>query len=775
MRKIKLILVLTLILAAFTGCGGQNNNNLMLHLEFNEEKGVVCNDSAKKQSPAKVQYVLSNGTFQDPVEPGWRTNGILKGALQFDGYSTFVKYEYEDFNASGKSLSIDVWVAPRAYEWLDYNGDKITAFVSQHNKRDNEGFILGFTRDGTCTFQVGLGDRWIEVWDKNPIEKYEWSHIVATFNGDTGEVMLYKNGELVSAQLCYTGAVIKPAIDEPLLIGKNNEADTIGPFSKEMFSGLMDELKIYSNVLSEKDVQKSFQKGLSENTIKACDFDDIWFDTEVLVNDINKPLYHISAPQHWMNEPHAPMYYNGKYHLFYQFNPFGPYWQQIHWGHWVSDDMINWVNVKEALSPAAGSVAPDGIWSGGVAIKNDGTPVLLFTAGDDNRVLNSISNQNIGLATPDDLTDLFLTDWTMYESLAVKQEAGQGRAGEFRDPHIWKEDDIWYMLIASGSTIYNTGAVLCYTTTDDSFTNWEYRGSVYDWDAPMPTFGTSWELPIILPIQYENGTASGKYIFSISPAPAGSANNEVFYWIGGFDKQTCRFTPDFVEPKRIDFGKNVFTGPSAFIDPDSGDIVMFSIIQDQRLGNDQYLSGWAHGAGLPRVLTLDYSNNLLVNPVSAIEDYVGETLLSLKNVDMIEANRQLSSIKGDVLRIKAAVQIDDAKKMGILVRKSEDGSEQTQFFIDMQNNRLGVNTGLSSMNQNVKGIFDGEYTYEGNVLEFEIYLDRSVIEGFFGGKNTVTARVYPTLADALGIELYTDGGNIQILNLTVNEMRSIYE
>lgn len=758
-----------------TGCSQKDHDNLQLYLKMDEKSGNTCFDSAQKQEPAKVFYNLSNGTYQDPIEPQWRENGINDGTLQFDGYSSFIRYDYDSIAVGGSSLTLDAWLAPRSYEWLDPNDNKLTAIISQHSKSDNQGFIVGMSRYGSWSFQVGLGDRWIEIWDEgHPLEKYEWSHITAVFDGDKGEIKLYKNGELINTKLCYEGAKIDKALETPLFIGKNNESDTIGPFSKEMFSGLMDEVRIYNSALNEKDIKKLQKVGTVKGEIKQVVFDDLWFDDTLLVNDKYKPTYHISAAQHWMNEPHAPMYYNGSYHLFYQFNPFGPYWQQIHWGHWVSDDLVNWKNVKEALSPTKDSVAPDGIWSGGATYKNDGTPVLLFTAGDDSRSLNPISNQNVGLALPLDTSDPNLIDWVMSDKLAVKQEVGQGRAGEFRDSHIWKEDGIWYMIVCSGSMKYSSGDVLCYTTTDDSFTDWEYRGSIYEWNAPLSIFGTSWELPILLPMKYENGQESGKYFFSISPAPAGKADNEVFYWIGEFDKQTCRFTPDFEQPKLIDYGNNVFTGPSAFIDPNTGFITIFSIIQDQRSGNEQYNSGWAHGAGLTRILCLDESNNLLVKVTSNISNNIGKTLFSGKDLSVSEANEKLASIQSDSLRITMKIKENSSKKYGIYVNQSADKRERTQIYYDSENSKLGINTGLSSIEQSKKGNFNGDFVPPNGILSIELYLDRSIIEGFFNNRNTITARVYPTLLDSKGIELFSEGGDIEILEITIQKMESIY-
>ena len=114
-------------------------------------------------------------------------------------------------------------------------------------------------------------------------------------------------------------------------------------------------------------------------------------------------------------------------------------------------------------------------------------------------------------------------------------------------------------------------------------------GPVYEMKDQPVTYGTSWELPVILPVSNEAGTIT-KYAFLISPAPAGTADNKVFYFIGDFDVETGKFTPDEQydnKPALLDYGSNVFTGPSAFIDPQSGKICMFSIMQDQRSGAEE--------------------------------------------------------------------------------------------------------------------------------------------------------------------------------------------
>ena len=68
------------------------------------------------------------------------------------------------------------------------------------------------------------------------------------------------------------------------------------------------------------------------------------YETEKLAHtDLNKkPLFHISAPTGWINDPNGFSVYDGKVHLFYQYYPYEREWGSMHWGHSVTTDMICW-------------------------------------------------------------------------------------------------------------------------------------------------------------------------------------------------------------------------------------------------------------------------------------------------------------------------------------------------------------------------------------------------------------------------------------------------
>ena len=72
-----------------------------------------------------------------------------------------------------------------------------------------------------------------------------------------------------------------------------------------------------------------------------------------LAADRLRPQYHLLPAANWMNDPNGPIFYRGRYHMFYQYNPNGAFWGSIHWGHATSPDMIHWQHEPVALAPTA--------------------------------------------------------------------------------------------------------------------------------------------------------------------------------------------------------------------------------------------------------------------------------------------------------------------------------------------------------------------------------------------------------------------------------------
>ncbi|MBQ7184459.1 MAG: GH32 C-terminal domain-containing protein [Clostridia bacterium] len=781
MKKCLFPVLLTLMLLLPCAMAETADDAALLYLSFDEGEGSAVRDLSGHLDDAFIQYQFLTPAYISPMDPEWRDCGVSGGCLMFDGCSTAVAYPPEDICVSGDALTVSVWVAPRAFEWDDPNGEfsgnaHLTAIIGQYYKQANQGFLLGYQRFGRLCFQVGTDEDWFTLWaDDERLALREWNHVAAVFDGAQGRMSLYLNGDLASSAPIFPDSQLSPARNERLLIGKNAYGEQIPAGNYQMFAGLMDELRLYGAALSAEDIA-----ALADTAPAPIPYEKIALDN-ILTGDPYKTQYHGGPYQHWMNEPHAPVYYNGMYHLFFQSNSVGTYWRNICWGHLVSEDTVRWRPVKEAIVPTENTVVPDGVWSGGAALDKNGVPILFFTAGNDSfRSAGLISNQNIGAAYPADLDDPELTDWVICPELAVTQQPGQGRPGEFRDPHIWKEGDRWYMLICSGSESTTGGTALLYFTDTlelmpdgTLLMDWQYKGPIYEMENQSLTYGTSWELPILLPLTDREGTGE-RYAFFISPAPASIADNKVYYFLGDFDHDTGRFTPDESFgglPRILDFGSNVFTGPSVLKDPVTGRVCMFSIMQDQRTGPEEAAAGWAHCVGLTRNVYLnDEGTDVCVAPDPRLYDLLGEELLSLENVGMEEANVSLAAVDGDMLWIKAVIAPKDEQDFGLNVRSGgrRDRTVFTYYTGKGTMDGYTMNRGKGA----AVSVAEGPVPLRDGTLTMEIFIDRSLAEGYFNADKAISIRSYADPASR-GISLF--GGEMDVIALTVRRVSSIYE
>jgi len=743
-------------------------SGLVAYWPFDEESGQYAQDMIRAERDP-VHYVFHEAKFTAPHDPV-RKKGVRGNALLFDGYSTWVERSAEESPSISEALTITAWVAPRSYEWGDE--ERLSAIVNQHDREAREGYILGVYRHGDWSFQLGLGGRWVELWvEDRPLVKNQWSYMAATYDRLSGEMILYLNGEQVAKRIVEGQHAITPS-SAKLMIGRNNQGTVLaGAFTLNMFSGLMDEVRIYNRALQPDEILGYYEEYVSSHgdQIPVIPYEDIKLDRSLLANDRHRPQYHLSPPQHWMNEPHAPIYFNGRYHLFYQHNPHGPYWHQIHWGHWVSEDLVHWRDLPIALAPEKHAVDPDGVWSGSAAYDENGVPALFFTAGDD----SATPNQRVGLARSTYLEDgdLDLVNWVKHPEPLIVQEPGVGLFGDFRDPFVWKEGNRWYLIIGSG-TDGQGGTALAYMS--DDMMNWEYKGPLYvsNYEA-YPFLGPVWELPVLLPLG-ESPEGTQKHLFLISPVGAG-ADVEVFYWIGTFDREEMKFYPDSEEPQLIDVGDFHFTGPSGMVDPRTGRKIIFTIAQGERTPHLDYQSGWAHNAGLPISVYLREDGRLGIEPIEELQALRGDKLVDFQDKSMEEANQLLEGIAGDMLEIRLELEPVEAESVGIKVRRTPDGAEETLLYYSYKEEMLKVNRMKTTLDpfERSKGIQGGGLKLDGDHVKLHIYLDRSMIEVYANGLKSLTTRAYPSREDALGLQIWGDG-SLRVKSMEVWEMKPAF-
>ena len=742
-------------------------NGAILHYAFDEGEGrFVLDETAGVRDP--IRFALSSGRYQAPKNPEWR-RGVLGKALLFDGYSTYILRSGSQVRPAASGLTVSAWIAPRTYHCGD--GDRAAAIVNQHDREAGEGYIVGLHRHGYLTLGLGFGGEWIELRSNEPVPNREWSFIAATYDASSGMACLYRNGRRIGEKQLTAGREIAPCRTD-LLVGRHNQPVVLdGMIVLNMFDGLMDELAVLSYAKSEEELKKDYEHGLKANhgCIPPIADSELEDSRSLWIEDRHRPQFHLSPPSHWMNEPHAPFYYNGQYHLFYQYNPKGPFWHQIHWGHWVSRDLVHWRDLPPALGPEEGDLDPDGIWSGSASYDENGLPVLFYTAANN----RCIPNQRVAMAFSNFMEDgdNDFVHWRKHpESIVHRPECGD-LLNEFRDPFVWQEDGRWHMLVGSG--LKDKGGTALLFTSDDLH-KWKYRGPFFETDYEKYRFlGVAWELPVFLPVRNPD-TGEEKRILLISPWGEGS-DVEVYYWLGSFDKARMRFVPEHDDPRLIDLGDFHFTGPSGMVDPRTGRTLLFTIAQGERSLQSHLEAGWAHNGGLPVSLTLRDDGQLGVEPVEEVALLRGRKIFESHGEEWTLVNERLRSVRGDMLEIQVEFSSMTASRYGLSVRRTETGDEETVLIYDERNQRFEVNREKSTKDPRelTRGVQGGPLHLNGERLRLRVFVDRSLIEAYCNGLKSLTTRTYPSSEHADRIQIHSDG-DLRIDRMEIWEMRPAF-
>lgn len=739
----------------------------LLKLSF-EDTGFTVKNTEGEQESAELESVFKEPAYQDaPVEP-YRPAGVVGKALNFDGYSN-----YAEFNETveGRELTIDAYVAPRAFMWDSPSSPHeeriIETIAGSYDKAAKKGFVLGVTKHGHLAFRVGTGNNWYSLSSDadHTTPLYEWSRVTAVFDGGQGVMRLYLNGELAAEELEIEEGSEIALSGRAIRIGKGSEENLVADniFDGTMFPGLMDEITISLTAMTDEEVKEAGWE------LPELAYEDAKAPDSALAGDWYRPTYHAVPPASWMNEPHALFQYKGKWHLFYQTNQGGPFWHNISWGHWVSDDMVNWKCVKDAVVPTEGTVSPDGVWTGNMIWTSDGEPLLLITLGDDSRPVNG-SNQHVGLVRAVDYSDPDLTEWEII-GYAVAQTPEMGTAGEFRDAQAFGIGNERYMVVGGAADgkgvahVFKTTArslaeweAACSDSNVHNGMNWEYKGNLLgDFFAnnayDTSKYGTVWEMPNIVPLCYEDGTETGKYLFVFSPQ---HGDNDVWYYTGTFDSDTCRFTPDYADAKLMDYGDNIFTGPTVYVNPSDGKVYICSIMQDNAAGENGRLiaahkdAGWAFYAGLPRELYLKEDGSLGIKNIDTFS-VEGQTLASFSGLSVADANAQLAGIASDTVKIEFEFT-GDASEVGFRLKKSGDNS--SKFFITKSSVGLDQKSGAYTRENTVTGV---------------IYVDKCSIEAYVDEAVTVSGNKF---FRGTGLEIFAEGD--ATCTVTVTQMNSIH-
>lgn len=467
-----------------------------------------------------------------------------------------------------------------------------------------------------------------------------------------------------------------------------------------------------------------------------------------------RPQYHFLPPANWMNDPCGLIQWKGQYHLFYQYNPNGAFHSTIHWGHAVSDDLVQWRELPIALAPTPGGADEEGCWTG-CAVNNEGVPTLLYTG---------VFPQVVCLATSSD----DLLTWQKFEGNPVIEappyDVRYETGGHFRDPFVWKEGGLWYMVI--GTKIENVGGLVLLYRSEDLI-HWKYLHPLLVGDvgrADLFWTGTMWECPNLLDLGDKRAL-----LFSIQATPADHLY--AVYHTGTYEVQ--RFTS---ETRGILVHGGCFYAPQA-MRLDDGRYVLWGWLKEGRSQRISEWAGWAGVMSLPLAVSLQPDGKLAVEPVPELQILRGQHW-HFKGLELgLDSAGLLDGVQGDSLEMLVEFEPDGDAEFGLRLRCSPDGQEQTRIIYRSAQRQIVLERDASSVSPDVER---GERTAPvesavGEPLRLHIFLDRSVLEVFVnGGRTCLTSRIYPLRPDSLGVGLFARSGKVILKSMDIYRMRTIW-
>ena len=507
--------------------------------------------------------------------------------------------------------------------------------------------------------------------------------------------------------------------------------------------------------------------------------------------DYYRPSYHFTPLYGWMNDPNGMVYKDGEYHLYFQYNPYGSKWGNMHWGHAVSKDLVHWEN----LDPAIARDPVGHIFSGSSVVDKKNTAgfgkdaiIAIYT----NNSVNHNEMQCIAYSNDNGRT------FTKYEGNPVLTPFDGLK--DFRDPKVfwYEKGKCWYMIVSADkeTRFYKS----------KNLKKWTYVSAFGKGLGQQPC---QYECPDFFQLPVNGDKKKMKWVMTMNINPGcwfgGSATE---YFVGDFDGKnfTC---PDAHDVKWLDWGKDHYA------------TVTFSNTGDRVLGIT-WMSNWQYanltpfkqnrGAnGLPRELKL-YEKN---GKYYISEDVAPEVYALRKDTkNLADASvADAKDLKGVAANMEGAFEIEadvtpDANGIaGIEI--SNNKRERTMIYFDMKQGKVVMDRtesgltdfGKQAVPHDIELAWDKQLAAEGkeparitNSINYkndfalatwaplslcedgkktyhvDIFVDKSSVELFVdGGRIAMTNLVFP-VAPYENVKLYTQGGKAEFKNLKVHRL-----
>ncbi len=466
--------------------------------------------------------------------------------------------------------------------------------------------------------------------------------------------------------------------------------------------------------------------------------------TGQLIPDTARPSFHLSSRVGWMNDPNGFSFYQGKYHLFYQYYPYESKWGPMHWGHAVSEDLLHWEYLPAAMAPDT-LADKDGCFSGSAAALPDGRHLLMYTG------VSAGSKRPDGTSDDAQTQCIAIGDGVDYEKYSgnpvltgMDVPAGCSKA-DFRDPKLWRESDGTYRCVIGNRPADGSGQILYYSSKDGF--HWIFESVLAE---NRNRFGLMWECPDFFELD-------GKHVLLTSPQdmlPSGFEyhnGNGTLCLIGDFDGKT--FQEEYNQA--IDYGID-FYATQTLLAPDGRRIMVAWMQNWDTLAIASLKVPWFGQMSVPRELSIR-NGRLYQWPVREL-DALRSGRVAYQSVDF-EGELTLEGIKGRKVDVTITLRPGDEDNLysKFAVWFGQDDTYHTAISFRPHESILKIDRKFSGSRRAIIHQRRCQVPPSGGNITFRMILDRFSVEVFVNhGEQTLSATMY-TNPSADGFKFFAYG------------------
>ena len=472
--------------------------------------------------------------------------------------------------------------------------------------------------------------------------------------------------------------------------------------------------------------------------------------------DQYRPLYHHTPLYGWMNDANGLVYKDGEYHLFYQYNPYGSMWGNMHWGHSVSKDLVHW----EHLEPALARDTLGHIFSGSSVVDDANTAG--YGAGTIVAFYTSASDKNGQIQCMAYSTDNGRT-FTKYEKNPVLTPFDGLK--DFRDPKVfwYAPDQKWVMVVSADKEMR--------FYSSENLKEWTYMSG---WGEGYGVQPSQFECPDMVELPVDGNPDHKKWALIVNVNPGcyfgGSATQ---YFVGTFNgKEFANESPS--QTKWMDWGKDHYAAVTWSDAPDNRRIAI-AWMSNWQYANDVPTSQYRSPNSVPRDLSL-----FTVDGETYLQSAPSPELLKLRDISKkrsfkVNGTRTIKDmIAGNEGAYEIELTIENQYADVIGFRLYNDKGEEVDMQYDMKEKKFSMDrrkSGDVGFNENFPMLTWTAIESGKDELKLRLFVDKSSVEAFVdGGRFVMTNQVFPS-EPYTHIDFYSKGGAYKVDSFVIYKLK----